>query len=281
MHSSTDGPQGPDAYPSLAGRCVIVTGGGQGIGRHMALALAERGANVVVTAARDAASLEATAAAAANLSGKVEPLLADICSPDDCARTVERAVDQFGGLHALINNAARGIFYVRETTGGAAVPFWETDGTRWAEAMTTNVIGTFHMSAAATPHLVGQGFGRIVNVSTSDRSMIRAMNSPYGPAKAALEAMSVAWAQELADRGVTVNVLLPGGATETRMLTGITGRTPHPPDIMNPAILWLCADQSSGYTGGRYIATDWNASAAPDIAAAGARQPPHDLPVIM
>ena len=137
----------------------------------MALALAERGANVVVTAARDAASLDATVNAAADLSVKVEPLLADICSPDDCARTVERAFDQFGGLHALINNAARGIFYVREITGGDAVPFWETDGTRWAEAMTTNVIGTFHMSAAATPHLVGQGFGRIVNVSTSDRSM--------------------------------------------------------------------------------------------------------------
>lgn len=281
MYSPSDGPQGPGAYPSLVGRSVIVTGGGQGIGRCMALALAERGANVVVTAARDASSLDRTAALASGLAGRVASLQADIRNPDDCARTVAYALSQFGEIHALVNNAARGIAYVREPTGGSAVPFWEADGARWAETMTTNVIGTFQMSAAAAPHMVGQEFGRIVNVSTSDRSMIREMNSPYGPSKAALEAMSAAWAKEAADHGVTVNVLLPGGATETRMITGVAKRPPLPPEIMNPAILWLCADQSSGHTGGRYVGSDWDVDASPDAAAAGARQPGHDLPVIM
>lgn len=281
MFTPTDGPQGPDAYPSLAGRSVIVTGGGQGIGRCMALALAERGACVVVTAARDASSLDETCALASDLEGLIAPLQADIRNPEDCDRTVDFAAAEFGAVHALVNNAARGISYVRETTGGNAVPFWETDRARWAETMTANVIGTFQMSAAAGPHMIGQGFGRIVNVSTSDRSMIREMNSPYGPSKAALEAMSAAWAKEAADHGVTVNVLLPGGATETRMVTGVSKRVPLPPDVMNPAILWLCADESSGHTGGRYIGSDWDTEATPDAAAAGARQPAHDLPVIM
>jgi len=281
MHSPTVGPQGPDAYPSLIGRSVIVTGGGQGIGRCMALALAERGANVVVTATRDASSLDETCALASGLAGCIAPLQADIRNPEDCDRTVAFALSEFGAVHALVNNAARGISYVRESTGGDAVPFWETDRERWAETMTTNVIGTFQMSAAAGPYMVGQGFGRIVNVSTSDRSMIREMNSPYGPSKAALEAMSAAWAKEAAELSVTVNVLLPGGATETRMVTGVSKRVPLPPGIMNPAILWLCADESTGHTGGRYVGSDWDIDAAPDAAAAGARQPAHDLPVIM
>ena len=158
----------------------------------MALALAERGANVVITAARDASSLEDTCGLASALVGRIAPLQADIRNLEDCDRTVALALAEFGAVHALVNNAARGISYVRETTGGDAVPFWEADRARWAKTMTTNVIGTFQMSAAAGTHMIGQGFGRIVNVSTSDRSMIREMNSPYGPSKAALEAMSAA-----------------------------------------------------------------------------------------
>ena len=247
----------------------------------MALALAERGANVLITAARDAASLDETTAAAEGLVGNMASLQADIRDPDACARTVDLALARFGALHALVNNAARGIHYVREATGGEAVEFWKTDRSRWTEAIETNVIGTFRMSAAAAPHMIAQRFGRIVNVSTSDRSMVRPMNTPYGPSKAALEAMSVAWARELSEHGVTVNVLLPGGATKTRMATGVTGKRLHPPDIMNPAILWLCSDDSSGHTGGRYIAEDWDAEAAPEAAAAGARGTRHALPVIM
>lgn len=280
-HSPADGPQGPDAYPSLVERAVIVTGGGQGIGRHLALALAERGAHVVVTAARDASSLEETVALSRDLPGHIVPLQADIRNIEDCERTVDFAISELGGLHALVNNAARGIAYVRETTGGGPVPFWQTDRERWAETMTTNVIGTFQMSAVAGAYMTDKRFGRIVNVSTSDRSMIREMNSPYGPSKAALEAMSVAWSKEGLDAGVTVNVLLPGGATQTRMVTGVSERVPLPPDIMNPAILWLCSDESDGHTGGRYKADDWDPSLVPEAAAAAARQPAHELPAIM
>ena len=281
MHTPTSGPQGPGAYPCLAGRSVIVTGGAQGIGACMALALAERGANVVINASRDTASLEQTVAATSGLSGEVKGLVADIRDPDDCERAVAFCLEAFGSLHALINNAARGIEYVRSTTGNEPVVFWKTDQTLWAETIATNVTGTFFMSAAAASHMVAEAFGRIVNVSTRDRSMIRPMNTPYGPSKAALEAMTVAWARELQPHGVTANVLLPGGATRTRMATGVTGKPLHPPGIMNAAVLWLCSDRSSDHSGGRYIATEWDSDAEPDIAASGARQPRHDLPVVM
>ncbi|PPR10585.1 MAG: Glucose 1-dehydrogenase 2 [Alphaproteobacteria bacterium MarineAlpha11_Bin1] len=280
-HTPEEGPQGPAAYPCLSGRSIIVTGGGQGIGRHMALALAERGASVVITVARDPESLNETVALAADLAGEVAPLQADIRNLSDCERTLAFAISEFGSVQALVNNAARGISYVRETTGGEPVPFWETDRSRWVETMTTNVIGTFQMSAIACEYMIENNFGRIINVSTSDRSMTREMNSPYGPSKAALEAMSVAWAKEGSTKGVTVNVLLPGGATNTRMVTGVTKRTPLPPDIMNASILWLCSDASKDYTGGRYKADDWDTKLEPECAAAGARTESHQLPIIM
>jgi len=280
-HTPSAGPQGPDAYPSLKGRSIIVTGAGQGIGRCLSLALAERGANVLAIASRDLESLRMTVRISQGLSGHISTLQADICSIEDCNKVVALAVNKFGGLDALINNAARGIAYVREPSGGVAVPFWEADKKRWAETMTTNVIGTYYMSAVAMSYMKSREFGRIINISTSDRSMIREMNSPYGPSKAALEAMSVAWSKEAATFGVTVNVLLPGGATKTRMITGVSTRTPLEPDIMNPAILWLCSDNSAGYSGGRYIAADWNTEMDPEEAANAAQQVAHELPVIM
>lgn len=280
-HTPAAGPQGPGAYPSLSGRTVIVTGGGQGLGRAMTLALAERGADVTTIAARDPASLEATAAAAEGLEGSVRAMQADVREWRDCARVVESALEGCGRIEALVNNAARGTYHVAGTAERLSARFWEADRGRWVEALTTNVVGTYLMTAAAVPHMVAGGFGRIVNISTSDRSMVRPLNTPYGPSKAALEAMTRAWAGELGSDGVTANVLLPGGAADTRMATGVTRRPLLPVGVMNAAILWLCSDRSSGHTGGRYIGQDWDADAEPDDAAAGARQPSHELPAVM
>lgn len=286
MYAPSDGPQGPSAYPSLAGRVVIMTGGGQGLGRAMALALAERGASVVVTAAREVGSLEDTEKAADGLPGRVAGLQADVREPADCARTVRFALDTFGGLHTLVNNAARGVDYVRETAGGEVLEFWKADAARWREVIEVNVIGLFEMTRAVTPVLVDQNTGHIVNLSTSDRSLVRPRGTPYGPSKAALEAATVAWAKELEPHGVTANVLLPGGAAATRMAFNsntqrLPGQKLHPPEIMVPPILWLCADQSDGHTGGRYVAAEWDPGLPTDEAAAAARQPAHDLPAIM
>jgi len=106
--------------------------------------------------------------------------------------------------------------------------------------------------------------------------MTRTGYSPYGPSKAALEAASSVWAADLANTGVTVNLLLPGGATDTALLPDMANKRGADglllsPDLMRAPILWLCADASNEHTGERYIAKHWAIDKAPSLAAAAAR----------
>lgn len=277
------------AHPSLAGRVVLITGGGRGLGREMALALVQAGSRVAITAAREASELDTVVAEARDLPGDGEliAIQADVTREEDCQRAVARTIEAFGAIHALVNNAGRGLSYLRQDFVKHPVMFWEADADAWRMIVETNVVGPFLMAKAAVPHMIGQGFGRIVNVSTSDQTMVRRGYSPYGPSKAALEACAVVWSRDLAETGITVNVLLPGGATDTAFIPGSgSGRSGSDgqllrPEIMGPPILWLASDLSNGWTGGRYIARLWDAGLAPDEAAAAARQPAHDTPAIM
>jgi NAD(P)-dependent dehydrogenase (short-subunit alcohol dehydrogenase family) len=276
------------SYPSLKDRVVIVTGGGRGLGREMALALAEAGAKLVVTGARAGGELEATCREAAEIAGdgRMIGLQADVRDDADCERVVAQALDAFGDLHVLVNNAGRGMRLVSETFNTQPTKFWETDPAIWREIVDINVNGVFNMSRAAAPHMIARGFGKIVNISTSDQTMVRRGYAPYGPSKAAMEAASRVFAQDLAGTGVDVNVYLPGGAADTALLPdspnkrGADGNLLSP-TIMRPGILWLCADESNGHTGKRYIARLWDESLTPDEAAAAARSPHAEKPAIM
>lgn len=275
-------------HPSLRDRVVIVTGGGRGLGREMALALVGAGCRVVVTGAREAGELAKVEEEARALAGegRLAAVRADVRRWEDCEAVVARTLELFGGLHALVNNAGRGLLLISPTFTTEPARFWEAPVEGWREIVETNVVGPFLMARAAVPCMVERGFGRIVNISTSDRTMVRVGYSPYGPSKAALEASSVIWAQDLAGTGVTVNVLLPGGATDTKFLPDGPGRKGADgqllrPELMRAPILWLCSDAADGHTGERYIAKDWDPGLAPDQAAQGARQPVHDVPAIM
>lgn len=278
----------PALYPSLVDRVVIVTGGGRGLGMEMALALIEAGARVAITAAREPAELAAVRDQAETLAGpgRLVAIGADVRDYGDCERAVAETLAAFGRVHCLVNNAGRGLRLIRPTFVRTPLRFWEASPQAAAEIVDTNVNGPFNMARAVTPHLVGQGYGKIVNISTSLPTMVRAGFSPYGPSKAALEAMSRIWASDLAGTGVTVNVLLPGGASDTRLLPDAPDRRGADGQLLSPAlmrapILWLCADESDGHTGERYIAKGWDQEAPPDTAAAKAREPKHDLPGIM
>ncbi len=272
-------------YPSLVNRSVIVTGGGRGLGKEMALALIEAGANVMITAANNKDELQQVEALASG-PGKLAISIANASNFADCERLRDETLAAFGSLHALVNNAGRGMRLVSETFTTEPCLFWKTDPAQWQEIINCNVNGPFNMARAVTPHFVDQNFGKIINISTSLQTMVRTGYSPYGPSKTALEAMSRVWAEDLKNTQVTVNVLLPGGATDTALLPDMPDKRGADgnllsPDIMREPILWLCADESNGHSAERYIAKLWQPANDPQLAAVAARDNVGELPRIL
>ena len=146
----------------------------------------------------------------------------------------------------------------------------------WDRFVTVNLSGAWYMTRAAIDGLLAQRWGRIVNVTTSFFTMLRGKFHPYGPAKAGLEAMSAGHAREFEGRGVTVNVVVPGGPSDTPMVpmeSGFDRSAMVPPSAMAPPILWLCSEAGRAHTGHRYVAADWDAAADPATAAKGCRAP--------
>lgn len=255
-------------YP-LLGRVALVTGGGRGLGRAMVTGLAAAGAQVVATSARSLAEVEAVAAEAPG--GSVLPVRADVTSEEDCAAVAAAAVARFGRLDVLVNNAGRGMRLVSEDFLTTPPRFWEVAPSVWRDIVDTNVNGPFLMARACAPALLASGRGRIVNISMNHETMRRPGFSPYGPSKAALESETIIWARDLAGTGVTVNALLPGGATETGLIPPSVGAADRArmlrPSIVVLPLLWLASDASSGFTGRRIDARLWRADVPPSEAA--------------
>jgi 3-oxoacyl-[acyl-carrier protein] reductase len=142
-----------------------------------------------------------------------------------------------------------------------ATRFWEADAKAWRMVVDTNVNGPFFMARAAVRPMLRNCWGRIINISMNRDTMRRAGFSPYGPSKAAVESETIIWSQDLAGSGVTVNALLPGGATLTGMIP--PGFPDHlrttllDPAVMVPPLLWLVSAAADGVTGKRVIANRW------------------------
>jgi 3-oxoacyl-[acyl-carrier protein] reductase len=265
----------------LAGKVALITGGGRGMGRAMALALAAAGAKgVVVTSSASPAELRVTEKEIDEIAGRQgcgRGLTADVTDAHACWTAVAETIAGFGAIDILINNAGLGMKNVRQSRD----PFWKSDIEAWRRLIDTNVNGPFLMARAAVPHMVAAGWGRVINLSKSGQSMIGPNNSPYGPSKAALDAMTLIWAQELAGTGVTVNALLPGGLTDTTFSrpTAVprareVGRPVYAPEDMGPPAVWLASDASAAYSGCRFNAARWDADLAPAQAAEAARELP-------
>lgn len=268
----------------VAGRTILITGGCRGLGRAMAMALAARGAHLALTARAPSAAVDQTLAQCRDLgAGAVMSCILDVTDAPACDTVARRVADRLGPIDVLVNNAGLGMRVISERFNVQPTRFWETDPSAWAAILATNVSGPFNMARAVAPSMVSRGQGKIINISTSDQTMVRKGYAPYGPSKAALEAASRIWAQDLADTGVTVNVLLPGGAADTDLLPpspdkkGADGKLLSP-EVMGLPIVWLCSGASDGRTGQRFVAALWGAGPEPDLAAIG----PHArLPVIM
>jgi len=265
----------------LTGKVALITGGGRGLGRAMTLALAEAGADVVV-AGHIPHDIEPIKHDVSQLGrGRCHALLADVRKPDNCDRAVQAAIDRFGRLDILINNAGLGMTLVSPTFTANPPKFWTVTPDAWRSIMDTNANGPFNMSRAAAPHMIKNGWGRIVNVTTEVEIMQHRGYSPYGPSKAALEAASCAWAADLEGTGVTVNILVPGGPTDTDILPGRkgdpnrdgTGREILSPDVMKAPVVWLASAQSDGVTAYCFTGRNWDVSLSPRDAAEQSARP--------
>ncbi len=250
--------------PDLQGKVVIVTGGGGGLGRAMALGLAECGARVaVLDIDRGSAEDVANEVKQAHGENAAIALACSIANQSECRIAVQRTIDELGGLHMLVNNAAIGMRFISEDFTDIPPKFWEYTPDRFQALMDVNVTGTFLMSQAVVHHMMDQRWGRIVCVTTSLDSMMRGGNMPYGQSKAAIEAAAASWAEDLEGTGVTVNVLIPGGAADTQMIpahSSLDRDRLNKPEVMVAPICWLASDASDSVTRRRFIGCDWDPS---------------------
>jgi 3-oxoacyl-[acyl-carrier protein] reductase len=266
----------------LDGKVAIVTGGGRGIGRAIAEAFAGAGARVVITAARMGDELEATTESIVRAvgAGRVAALKADVRDEADCRRVVDEAVKRFGGLNILVNNAGRGYRFILEANAhlpeSERLKFWNTPTDLWRAIIDTNVHGPFLMAKAAVPHMLRAKWGRIINIGVTFNTMSKAGNAPYGVSKTTIEPTTRIWSQDLAGTGITVNTLLPGGATQTGMATpmsGTGGKKLLDPAIMGPPAVWLASDAGADVTGARVDAKLWDTALPGAQALAKAKAP--------
>ena len=204
----------------LQGKVAIVTGAGSpiGMGRAMTLALVGAGARVAMMDINET-WLEQTANDIRETGGDdcVLTVAADVSSPEDVEKAVSRTLAELGGVHILVNNAGANARVLglesRDRTN-----FWETSPEAWNRIVGINLSGQFFMARAVVTHMLAQQWGRIIGVTTSLDTMYRQNGSPYGPSKAGHEALIATMARELEGTGVTANVLVPGGPTNTNII---------------------------------------------------------------
>jgi len=246
-------------------RIVLVTGAAGGIGAAITKALIGAGHSVAAVD-RDAEGLKRLAT-----SERIQPFMADLASVAGCHEAVASTVARFGRLDAVINNAGIGVSSLRPDAEINWPSIEELTCEAWDNFFAINTRAPWLVTQAALPHMRQGGTGRIINVTTSFRTMLRIL--PYGATKSALESMSAVWAQELERDGITVNVLIPGGPTDTAIVgdgAGWDRAKMLRPAIMGPPACWLVSDEAADYTGQRIIAANWDGKLSGTEAAAQA-----------
>ena len=263
----------------LDGKTALITGSARGLGKVMARALTGAGAKVAIVDI-DEAEAEATAQELTGRgAGEAAAFKCDIADMADAKRTIEAVIAKFGKLDILVNNAAMGQIHIAQSPNSKSTKFYEADPKVWQQVVVVNVNGSFYMSHFAAQHMVTHGWGRIINTTTSRRSLQAEGNSPYGVSKAAIESETQIFAKDLEGTGVTVNTILPGGAADTTFVfrsreLAEGGRPLLSPEVMFNPILWLASQLSDGITGERVVGMLWDESLDVEEAAKKAMEGP-------
>ena len=235
---------------TLVGKVALVTGGSRGIGRAIALKLAENGADVAINYAGNTAAAEEVKAAIEQMGRKALLIQCSVADTDGVQAMVNQVVKELGRLDILVNNA--GI-----TRDGLLMRMKEAD---WDDVMNTNLKGVYNCSKAVMRTMMKQKSGRIVNMASVVGEMGNAGQANYAAAKAGVIGFTKSLAKEVASRGITVNAIAPGFiATDmTRVLsddqkaemawTIPLGRAGQPEDVAN-AVLFLASEGAAYITG--------------------------------
>lgn len=248
-------------------KVVLVTGGGNGIGRATALRFAQEGA-AVVTSDLDESGLEETKAQIEAAGGQVTAVLGDVTSRDDVQIMVETAVSTYGSLHILINNAGitRDGLTARIKDGQ---PLFMSDE-KWDAVLNVNLKGTWLCCQLAAIPMIDQGYGRIVNTA-SIAALGNIGQANYAASKAGIIGLTKTLALEFARYGIGVNCIAPGGV-KTRMIEsipekiinriveGIPFRRFADPEEIAAVHLFL-ASEAASYITGQVLFVDGGASA--------------------
>ena len=247
----------------LEGKVAIVTGAAspRGLGRAMTEALVRAGARVSMMDINQQ-WLDESSNYMREIGGDdcVMTQIVDVTSITEAERSIALTIKELGGLHILVNNAGvapRNMLMGGETKNN----FWEVSPQEWDRVVAVNSSGPFYMTRTAVPHMLTQGWGRIIGVTTSMNTMYREGGTPYGPSKAAHEALVAMASRELEGTGVTVNVLVPGGMASTDLIPDDADHERAnmiQPEVMQAPVVWLASEASDGINGQRFIGYYWN-----------------------
>ncbi len=247
----------------LKGKKILITGASSGLGFAMAKALGLHGASLIITA-RTLDRLDKALKELKNEQIDAYSLEMDVRSEQSIMNSVHWVEKHWGTLDMLINNAGIGMRTVNPYFLTEPKPFFEVNASGFRDLIETNLTGYFLVTKAFVPFFIHQKKGKITNITMNHETMKRKGFIPYGPSRAGAESLTHIMAEDLREYQIDVNMLLPGGATETGM---IPDEFKHSlpknfkllsPDIIAEPIVFLASNESNGITGQRIIATQFN-----------------------
>jgi NAD(P)-dependent dehydrogenase (short-subunit alcohol dehydrogenase family) len=246
----------------LAGRTAIVTGGAKGIGRHYSLALAAEGARVMIADIADGTAV-VEEIAAKHGANSVASALADVADESSVKALVAATIERFGQIDVLVNNAA--LFAPLQETKCT-----EIDAELWDQVMAVNLRGPFLMVKHVAPHMIAQGYGKIINIGSGTAYRGIPWMLHYVTSKGGIMALTRALARELGTHGIRVNTLAPGftmsdtvisenpGHVQTARERAVQSRSlqrdEHPADLLGALVFLASAD--SDFVTGQTLAVD-------------------------
>jgi NAD(P)-dependent dehydrogenase (short-subunit alcohol dehydrogenase family) len=240
---------------------ALLTGAGRGLGREITLAYAREGAKVVI-AARSVGELNEVAREVSGLGGEVVAIPTDLCLESDVKRLVRHAIDHFGRVDIVVNNAG----LTPGAAGGPIRSVLDVETDFWDKMFHVNCRAPFVLMREVLPSMLERRSGVLLSITSKLSKVAVAGNVPYGPSKAALDILTQIVDVEFAGYGIRANLLHPGGPVATSIFTEFyrpaRGSEVREPAVIREAAVYLASDAAAGIHGQVIDASLWTSEVA-------------------